>query len=411
VKSFGLEADNGGIVIEGDKTSTTTDLYDSILKPYLSVLNNDNTLKLIKTILPHHGELTAALSTPGPQNRPKFTVQHENVFIEASGISGDAIVNGISKCFQIKKNFLTLSNNFIILIVLLISYHYKKKTVVKNIDVAEFLTLYLGMRIYKTVFGQFWPHYLPNQEVMAATIEGLDSNRFLIKKYKSVYKVIEYISKTHYSENFTDKLDKPLDRNIIYYFQNLYNRIHLMMKGIANAYYENHDKGIKTGSTTIQSEDGEGDTYLNDNESVSSLITSLSRKIFLKFMSDTVANPKFLKIACAATGMSASKMQMTVNSMLAAKESLIEEIVVKMLTVFFTNGGKEVKSAKFISTMVEVYSVSNTANDIIKEVKDLLDKIMKKYSKVYLQTANVNTQSRLKKTLFLYIVLYIVDNA
>jgi len=407
--ALSFEADSGDLTNDGKSDASI--LFDTIIKPHMSVLNNDNTLKLMKSIIPHHGELAALMSTPGPQKKPRFTAVDEDNFIKASGISSDTVAKGIGQCCQIKSNFLTLNNRFMILIVLLIAYHYKKKTVIKDINVGEFLTIYLGLRLYKNTYGQFFKHYEPNADVMAATIDGLDSNRFLIKKFKSIYKTIEYISKTHYNENFTGKIEKPTDDNVLYYFQNLYNRIHLMMKGIANAYYENHKKGVKTGTATTQSDDEEGESYMNNVENVSSLITSMSRKIFLKFISDTVANPAFLKVACDVTGMSTSKMLMTVNKMLEGKEPLVENLIVKMLTHFFTSGGQTIQSAKFINEMIKAYKVSNTSSDLIKEIKDILDKIMKKYSKTYLQTSNVSTLSKLKFTLYIYIILYIVDVA
>ena len=382
----------------------TTTLVDNIIigKDKIIMSNVQNIIKVIK---PHIDELSAVMATPGPEKRPSFTKVHERNFIDATGINFNDIVKAIRDCKMISKHFLTQTNEFYILISILISYHYKKKTMIGKVEFAKVLNLYLALRIYKAAFGTFFPNYLPNPEVMSATIERLNSNRFNIKKYKTIYNAVVYIADSHY-ENFRDILENPIDDNVKYYITNLYGRIKLMMRTICNLFYDNHEKGIKQRTDTLQSENDEGETYLNDIENISTLVVINAKKIYMSFISDSVSNPKILRSVCTKTKVSFSKMTITINKMIHSRDPLLENLIIKMLSYYYTKGGSTIKSTKFLSMMIEVYSVSNTSDQGILEIKSLLEELMIKYSKSYLETNNVGSLINLKKTLWLYLILY-----
>lgn len=393
--------------IKRKKLQGTTTLVDMIINRNEKIIDK-NVPKVINEMKKHIDELSSVLSTPGPENRPRFTRVHEENFIQSTGIRLNIITNAIKKCKMIDDNHLTRNNEFYILISLLISYHYRNNTEYKKVSVGRLLNLYLALRIYKTSFSLFFPYYVPNPEVMAATIERLNSNRFNIKKHKTVFNTIVYIADSHY-ENFQDIMQDPIDDNTLYYIQNLYNRIKLMMKTIANLYMENHKKGVREGISNLQSENDEGETYLNEVENISTLVSINSKKIYLSFVSDSVANPKILHAVCKKTKVSFSKMTITINKMIESRDPLLEMLIVKMLSHYYVSGGSVIKSTRFINAMVEAYSVSNTSDETIIAIKDLLDALMKKYSKTYLETNNVGSISCLKKTLLLYITLYSID--
>ena len=382
-------------------------LHNGIIVKNLKTISNhtEDTLKLVSR---HITDMGAAMATAGPEKRIVFTKVNEDAFVKSVGINPHDIDTAIKHCKIISSKFKTLSNPFYILMSAMISYHYKKKTMVGKVEYAKVLTLYLSLRIYKAAFGAFFPSYLPNPDVMAATIERLGSNRFNVKKYKTMFNTIVYISESHY-ENFQDILENPIDDNIIYYISNLYSRIKLMMRLISNKYYENHKKGIRQSTDTVQSEGDDGDTYLNDVENISTMVAINSRKIFMSFVSDTVASPKILKQVCSITNVSFSKMTITFNLILSKREQMVETLLVKMLSHYYMNGGKVIKSAKFVNSMVDIYKVSNSADETILEIKTILHELMTKYSKDYLKTSHAGQLSNLKKTIFLYIALYAVD--
>lgn len=394
--------------IERKNLHRTTTLIDGFIKGNEKTIDK-NVNTIMKTIGKHFDELSALMSTPGPEKRPVFTKIHEEAFIKASGIKLRDVTKAIKDCKKIYEKSRTQNNEFYILISALISYHHNKKTQFKRNEFGKILNMYLALRIYKVAFGAFFKHYNPNPEVMSATIERLDSNRYNLKKHKTVFNTIIYIADSHY-ENFKDILANPIDDNIIYYVTNIYTRIKLMMKTISNLYYENHEKGIRQGTDSLQAEDSEGETYLTDVENVSTLITINSRKIYMSFISDSVCNPKLLRSVCNKTKVSFSKMTMTINKIIESRDELLEQLIIKMLAHYYISGGSTIKSTRFINSMVDVYSVSNTSDKTIIEIKDLLEELMKKYSKEFLKTNNVGTLSNLKKTLLLYITFFAVES-
>lgn len=392
---------------ERKNLANTMTLRDGIIKGHEKDIDS-HTNQLLRVISPHITEMSSLMSTPGPEKRISFTKVHETTFIDNSSIHLSDIEKAITDCKIISKNFVTYSNPFYILISNLIGYHHRKHTVTGKVEVAKLLTLYLALRIYKAAFGAFYPNFVPNPEVMSATIEGLNSNRFNVKKYKTMFNTVVYISESHY-ENFADILDNPIDDNVIYYISNLYSRIKLMMRLITQMYYENHKKGIRQGTETLQSEGEDGETYLNEVENVSTLVAINSRKIYLSFVSDTVANPKILRNVCSITKVSFSKFTITIGKILDAREPMVETLLVKMLSYFYSSGGKSIKSPQFINMMVDVYKVSNSADQLILEIKETLDQIMKKYSAEYLKSSHAGMISAMKKTIHLYLTLYAVD--
>jgi len=394
-------------IIERKNMKNTSFLYDGIVKNHKKEIDSsiDTSMRVISK---HINDLGMMLATPGPEKRISFSKINEDNFIESVGIDISNITNSINECPLIKKHFLTYTNPFYILISNLISYHYKNKTTHNKIEIGKVFNLYLTLRIYKAAFGTFFPNYLPNPEAMAATIENLGSNRFNIKKYKTIFATLVYISESHY-ENFHDILETPIDDNILYYISNLYGRIKLMMRLISNKYYENHANGVRQGTDNLQEEGSDGDMYLKEIDNVSTLVAINSRKIYLYFVSDSVANPKILRSVCEITGVSFSKMCITVNKMLESREPMIESLLVKILSHFYSSGGTVIKSAKFVNHSIEIYKVSNSADQTIIEIKRLLDSIMNKYSESYKMTSHVGLLSNMRKTIYLYIILYACD--
>ena len=58
--------------------------------------------------------------------------------------------------------------------------------------------------------------------------------------------------------------------------------------------------------------------------------------------------------------------------------------------------------------MVTAYTVSNTNDDFIIKMKDILDTLMKRYSDLYLQTNRAATQSNMRAAIYRYFVYIIM---
>ncbi len=385
----------------------TKHLYDNVLSPENVKLIEKNIPKTLKIMKKHIIDMGSDLSTKGPEKRIKFNKTHEIEFIESTGVDIESIKTGIKDCEIIREIFVTMNNPFYSLISLMIAHFYNNDIKVGKIEVAKTLNLYLTIRAYKARFGTSFP-YPPSSEVMDYTITHLKNNKYNIRKHGTMFKTLVYLSDSHY-DNFSDVLENNIDDYVIYYVSNIYNRVSRMLVTIAREFFKNHDAGKGTGIDKMQNENGEGETYLETADNVSNLIAINSRKIYLNFIADSIVSPKILKNACNNTRTSYSKMMITMGKILESKDEEIEKIFIVILSYYYTNGGKVIKSPQFITDMIEMYKTSNTTNDYIKELKDLLGIMMDKYSEQYRLTSRASTLSDMKKTLFLYLVYYAVN--
>lgn len=276
-------------------------------------------------------------------------------------------------------------------------------------SVSVLLSLYLAIKFYRMGFQNSFPQVDPNPQIMEAAMTDLmTSKRLSIKKYKTIFGVVNYIARSHY-KNFQHRLDDPNDYNVTYYITNLLTRVKSIVNSMAKAYYKYQKAGIKQSTDQDMIEDENGDVYLNDNiENISKTIASNTRKYFTSFCSEITADRKALELATNISKISYYKSTITINSIISSKEPLVEELMMNMFSYFFLTGGKKIKSKEFTIKMEKIFATSNSVDKNIIAAKDILHKIMNKYSKEYVKTNNVSTISNMKKTLFLYIVFYIL---
>ncbi len=386
----------------------TTVLKDNILTEKNINAFKKNIKRFDSNINRHIMTMAKDLSTKGLNKRIRFTKINETEFIEESKFDTDTIKRGIRDCKLIEDDYITLTSPFYILISSLISYCSRNNFKYNKIDMVEKLTFYLVLRCYKVALGSSFPHFEPNEAVMEYTIEHLKSNRYSIKKYGTVYKTLKYISDSHV-ENFADVLSNPIDDNITYYIINAMNRTKQFVKVIAEEYYRNHkeQKGIEI--QNLESTNGEGEVYLESVDNISGAVMTNTRRVYMRFTSDTIPNPKILREATKQTSTSYSKMNITMSNIIADRDSRVEDIIKHSISYFYMNGGKQIKSAIFIKTMLDVYKISNTTDENILLIKDGLNDILNDHSAEYVKTSHVGSISNMKKCLFIYITLYTVN--
>jgi hypothetical protein len=401
---------------ERTKVVKNYDLYNGIIVGNTDSID-DHVMDIAKLVGKHVTEVAPGMSGAYPTVRIKFNKDNEANFVKECGVPLNDIVTAIKSSDAIKENFQILNNPFIIALSCLIHYHYKKKTMIKvgvskenpsgTIEFGLFLTIYMGIKFYRSAYGVSWKYFEPRADIMEAAMNDLTSNRLSIKKYKNMFGVVKYISEHQYN-SFAEYLEDPFDSNITQYITNLTTRIRSVVKKIAEAYYKYQKEGIGQSTDQDMLEGEDGDMYLNDNiENISKTISATTRKYFTSFCNEITVNPKALSLACKLTSIGYDKTTITINSIINSKEEMIEDLMRNMFSYFFLNGGKKIKSKEFLSMMEKIFSVSNSIDPNINKAKDLLHTIMTKYSKEYVKTNNVSTISNMKKTLFFYIVFYV----
>ncbi len=272
------------------------------------------------------------------------------------------------------------------------------------------LTLIFTIRFYSSLNnGKYFVHDA-DEELMNQTIENL-SDRYTLNKYnlKNIFDLLEFFAYTNIN-NTIELMERPTDFNMVYYMDNLNNRINNTIRSVANAYYDNYENGVKVKTEKMQGVGEDGDTYLNVSDSVSANIDIIVRKLAIKLSSDSTVIDRILEIACKETKISKNKMRITIQNMISNDKEYVIDLIRKIIIYYIgylKKDKKSIHSINFISIMKRTYNVSNTKDQGLIDIKNALHEIMKRNSAEYLKTERVATLSNMKACCFYYWLLYV----
>jgi hypothetical protein len=233
-----------------------------------------------------------------------------------------------------------------------------------------------------------------------------------MKKVNNIYDIIERYAMTNveYQEH---RLMRGADIDYVYFCTSLETRLSGFMKSLSAQFYKNKEEKNKTQTETASRQDDEGEFFVGQTSNISSILESTTRKILTKFVSDTTIDQTILNYACAKTNFSKSKFAIIINKIRENNDDKLQSVLNNIIMYYLLKTKKDVgdiKSRDFINTMFELYSVSNTKNEIILKIKSLLEEIILKNSENILKEGNKNMLDRVKTSLYFYLVLFIAKN-
>jgi ribosome-binding ATPase YchF (GTP1/OBG family) len=246
---------------------------------------------------------------------------------------------------------------------------------------------------------------------MDYTIENI-SNKFLIKKVNNIFDIVRYYSDTNI-EYREDNLKRGADVDYVYYCISLDTRIGGFMKSLANQFYKNKEKERRTQTESASRQDDEGEFFVGQTSNISATLESSVRKILTKFVSDNTVDETILNVACNKTKFSKSKFVIIIGRIRERTDSKIQEVLSNIIMYYLIDSKKDistVRSREFINKMFDLYSISNTKNEIILKIKALLEEIVSENTENILKEGNANMLDRIKTTLYYYLVLFIAKN-
>lgn len=391
---------------------TTFVLRDQLITPY-----EEHYIKRIPQIVAYINKFvsnrSAALSARGPSERVHFTEGDRQEFLHAVDIPESVIKQAIKDCPFIDAKWHVLVDTFNILCSALIFAFYKNRNNIKGAKTPlhKLVTFLLTIRFHSAIQNRQFP-YSPNQEIMDTTIENL-SQKYLNKKFNSTFELLWFLAESNV-ENMDLELQIANDKNMTYFCTNLNTRISSQMKNITNEFLKNYEANKAQDVSHLQSEDDEGQTYLNVTKNISSDIEVASRKIRLKMASSGRIDESILRIAADKMHISADKMHIMLAKILEDKTSNDTlELISLIVAYYLTTTRKDISSIKsnnFVETMKSAYGVSNTKNNYIIEIKVKLDVLINTYASTYTKTMKRATLSNARGCIFLYFVLYISKN-
>ena len=269
----------------------------------------------------------------------------------------------------------------------------------KNIDMA--LT-YLALSMYPSIHYNLFKFV--NEDCMRYTINNV-SYKFILKRTGSVFKALVHTATVNH-EKYVKNLIKGTDVDIFKYFLSLRNRIKEFMINFMKEYIKNYNSKKYI---AYESESNDEDNFReNDNQSYQ--ISRVANKVSLYFVTHNV--DRNLVRAAVATGTESANIEQIKNSINLIKRediNLITRLIHDIIQVFINEGNNTelLKSRKFIYSSLSIYNRSNTKDETVLEIKDILEKFLLRTNDVYVKTTRYATRNNLKKILFSYFILLI----
>jgi hypothetical protein len=378
--------------------------------------------KKISILVNDYFRRTAGLyATRGPCHRIPFTEADKDKLWRITGISKTALYDackesgllGVSKGTGVDFKVLGDMFNVLCSVVTFIlwkydhTYRYKKG----EYRYYQYASLYLAGKFYTSIYYKYFK-FDPDQTVMDFTIENMN-NKFHIKGFNNVFDYIRNLSDTNLV-NMTENLKRGADADILYYIQNLVSRINLGVKGVRREFEKNHKKGNKYEiDKTMRKNSEEDETYLNDDAQSTSIdIETVSRKIMIAFMNESIVSDRYLTMAVYKRGISKGKLEAIINNIKEDNPKTLVALIGEIVAYHLQMGGSTstIHSKEFLTKTVKAYTVSNTTNVHIVNVKKILHTLLLKYSTDYASTNRMATQSSFKSALFIYTVLFIMNH-
>jgi len=381
----------------------TNSLLISTLSPKIesTFRNKENKNTFIKSIQKYVDKNNQILYHNAPSYRLYFSDKYEREPIyKLVGIEKESIVNNLKELKHLDSKWKISNEPFNVLMTLII----RDFTIRKDKDGINNALLFLSLSLYSSLQYKYFK-YPPNENIMQYTINNV-SNKYLFKQYGVVIKAIYHTAITSHETYYKD-LIKGDDKNITDYFINLRSRLNNLIRNFAGEYHHNHKEGNYL--NTQQDSNDEENYY--ETENLSGLITQLSEKVSIKFFSTSI-NQKILRIAAKMANCDTPTLNNAIHNIKENESSKVRDLIRLILQVYLNdskNSYDTIATQKFIAYSISVYSRSNTKDEAIIQIKDLLDYFLNKNSERYMNTEREATKNNYRKGLYTYFTLLISD--
>jgi hypothetical protein len=381
----------------GGKSSSVVrdNLYPIVSKS----LDDKNNQKLYKDNIDRYmAAHIDSYSSVGPSTRPTLTPTDINRFMETVGLDDKTVKDCLAKVKGNSSSWKNFNSPYNIGIVLSIRYFSKAK----NPDQVHNGLLYMVTNIYQYMFWKYW-RYPPNEAVMAYTVANL-SQRFKLKKSGTILAALMDIMETCYETHKT-RIDRCEDVDILKFINDATSRINSFMRKLCNEFTENVKK-----ENYLQTErDDYSDEHYYEADNDSFAIDRITNKVLTNLV---VNGPdrKLVELAAQNSTVSINTLQTSVLTLISEdNREDIRKMIECLLSLYLTsnpNGSvADVKTNKFYVYCIRVYRNSNTTNQNIIDIKQILDKWVDELN--LKAKVGAGTLGNYRKAIFLFFVFTI----
>lgn len=367
-------------------------------------LSNRKTRNFINDLVSKYIDYNVeVLQNPAPQYRLFFTDKREREPIyKLMGITPEYIKELLNKIPEIDSNWKIMNDPFFIIMTMIIRNLCKMKLTNREIKLTfDNSLMYLTFAMYSSLQYKYF-RVPPNEDIINYTVNDI-SNKFLFKKYGSVFKAIEHVAMVSHNK-YTKDLLSDYDTDIINYLVSLRNRLNGVLLKFKNAYEQNRKNGRYM---TTETDNPDPDNY-KDTTNVSVDIERISNDLTIKFFT-SATNERLVRMSAQASGISAPVLKNVIDSIKDNESESVSRLISYIIQIFLSEPGNSIthiKSKKFIVDAIKIYSMSNTKDERVLGAKDILNDLLNKYCEKYLKVENY-TKNAYKKALYSYFVFFI----
>lgn len=400
---FGINENTNDIITEDTKTATyliKTSIYPRVEK----ILDTpEGSKRFTNLVADYINRNSAKLTTAGPMYLVPFTDKDKAGYFALFNITPNEIkevVNEVTKSLNANANFLFLRQNPIYVLFYCVIRYYTLKKDSKKLNDALIIT---SLAYYPSIFDKYYK-FNPNQGIMQYTIDNL-SQRFLIKKTKHIFGTL--VQSIQGSWKFHEKFFYDAsDAEVVRFIQRIRNDQNSLMKKIKANYMENAKKGL-TVTTQVDSFDDEA--LIVDNENDTNKVETLTNKIVMAMILNGV-DLRICDFSSSAANVSKIDLRNYLSNIVTEKNSNeMKSIIESMLFIYLYDEKhtfNDINTKEFLSFALALFKKTNSKNENIGNIKNILNKWGEK-TQLFARFTRNGTRNDYMKGFYLYFILSI----
>ena len=260
--------------------------------------------------------------------------------------------------------------------------------------------LYFGIVLYSSVINAR-VKYPFNPNKLEYIINNVMSNRYDIKKYGTILKVLQKLSlgcHETYKDYLTDK--EFTDYHILQYIMNMYVRINNFIKEILTIYNKYKDSKVYMNSER----EGTSEEDFYETTNISAKIYQMSEKCANTIITSNL-NQGIVEMSANIAGVSVSEVRNVVKQIVEKDDKKIKEFIVLFLHQYLIvdkHLEATFSSKNFLVYINKIYGKSNTNDKGVIRIKEILDGWLRANSEKYLKTSRIASIIAWRKSIYLF---------
>jgi hypothetical protein len=303
----------------------------------------------------------------------------------------------LKECPTIDEKWVIANKPFNWLMAMLIKWYSDN-----NHPARDTAIMYLTVSFYSSIqFKYFRRFYQAN--VMAFAMNNL-SDKFMLKQSGTMLNVLSSIAlKSH--EKYSYLLKTATDKDLFMYFVSFWSRINGIIRGLKNQYEEAKASGAYLNQSKTTYDDDEQVERKTEGGS----IQIIADRALESLLGETVPQ-NLIELASKMGDMPKQNLILAINEMRISSMDELRVIFHLIIELYFEEKGTDIRTRAFLAFAYTIYVRSNTKDGRVESIKEKLDKILRACSSQYLKTNRMATRSAFRKTLYLFLVLFLQQN-